>query len=353
VKAKTSLISLGDVAKAAGVSKATTSYVLRNQPGPSPETRERVLRTARELGYIPDARIVSWMAKVREAKVKDLVPLAWLDTNWEKDSWKIYKFHSPYLEGARARARELGYQIEEIWAGQPDMTMRRISQILYQRGIEGVIVTQPAKHIRLNWNYLATVSLEGSLLAPRLHRVMTDHFFNLLLALKVVKRLGYRRIGICFDQAFSRFSNHACYAAINQFLAITPKAERVEPLYYNWKRTPGVEWIRHCRPEVIVCQNSYMVQWAKQAGLRVPEDIGIVHIATDDDVSDWAGIHSKKREIGATAVERVVSLLQNRQFGIPETAVNMVIRGKWQNGCTLLSPKQKFAPRSKSTLKQK
>ena len=81
------------------------------------------------------------------------------------------------------------------------MTMKRVSQILYQRGIEGAIVTHPARHLRLNWNHLAAVSLEGALLAPRLHRVMSDMFFNLLLALKMVKRSGYRRIGICVDQS--------------------------------------------------------------------------------------------------------------------------------------------------------
>jgi hypothetical protein len=46
-----------------------------------------------------------------------------------------------YLQGARERCRQLGYRLEEIWANEPDMTMRRLSQILYQRSIEGVVVT--------------------------------------------------------------------------------------------------------------------------------------------------------------------------------------------------------------------
>jgi DNA-binding LacI/PurR family transcriptional regulator len=46
-----------DVARAAGVSRATVSYVLNDAPGRSlsPETRETVLRVARELGYQPNA----------------------------------------------------------------------------------------------------------------------------------------------------------------------------------------------------------------------------------------------------------------------------------------------------------
>ena len=44
-----------DVARASGVSRATVSYVLNNDPRQSIplETRERVLKVARDLGYRP------------------------------------------------------------------------------------------------------------------------------------------------------------------------------------------------------------------------------------------------------------------------------------------------------------
>ncbi|MCU1599837.1 MAG: galR [Frankiales bacterium] len=50
-------VTSADVARAAGVSRATVSYVLNDAPGRvlTPETRETVLRVARELGYQPSA----------------------------------------------------------------------------------------------------------------------------------------------------------------------------------------------------------------------------------------------------------------------------------------------------------
>jgi DNA-binding LacI/PurR family transcriptional regulator len=42
-----------DVARLAGVTQPTVSRALRNLPGVSPETRERVLAAARELSYVP------------------------------------------------------------------------------------------------------------------------------------------------------------------------------------------------------------------------------------------------------------------------------------------------------------
>ena len=47
--------TITDVAKKAGVSIATVSRILNNQPGYSKKTKERVLQVIQELGYEPNA----------------------------------------------------------------------------------------------------------------------------------------------------------------------------------------------------------------------------------------------------------------------------------------------------------
>ena len=49
-------VTLNDDAKHANVSRALVSIVMRDAPGASSATRERVLTAARELGYRPDVR---------------------------------------------------------------------------------------------------------------------------------------------------------------------------------------------------------------------------------------------------------------------------------------------------------
>ncbi len=45
--------TIHDIARAAGVSKSAVSYALNGQPGVSPETRQRILAYAKELGWHP------------------------------------------------------------------------------------------------------------------------------------------------------------------------------------------------------------------------------------------------------------------------------------------------------------
>ncbi|MFA7345694.1 MAG: LacI family DNA-binding transcriptional regulator [Terrimicrobiaceae bacterium] len=337
-------VSIRDIAKAVGLSKSTVGYALRNHPGVNRETKARVQRAAHELGYAPDARVSSVLAAVRGARTKSPLPIAWLNTTRSESSWRKFKYLSPYFEGAQARAAELGYYVEEFWAGEPRMSMRRISQILDRRGIEGVAVTYPARHVRLNWERLACVSIEGALLAPRLHRVVSDMHHNLLLALKMLKRGGYRRIGICLEKVVDPTTS--IQAAAAYFQMAVPKIDRIPPLFYasdspdDWAAAKKriFAWLSRHRPEVVVGHTSRMAACVGEAGYRVPDEMGVVHLATDDDVADWAGIDSRKRDMGAAAVDLLTSLVQLRQFGLPRAPMDTLIRGAWHPGRTLLLP---------------
>ncbi|WOO43621.1 LacI family DNA-binding transcriptional regulator [Rubellicoccus peritrichatus] len=338
--------SLGEIAREAGVSRSAVSYALRNAPGVSKETRKRILQISERLGYSPDARIASMMARIRETKNKETLPIAWINTAPDIPTWQELKYLSPYFEGAQKRAAEMGYRIDEIWAHTPGTTAKSISRIINQRGIEGVILTYPARRFKLDWNRLAAVSIEGGLITPRLHRVMADSYHNLLLAIKMLQRYGYHRIGICFEKEVDKFSSHSLRAAATYAYATNAKQNKVPPLFYtqrNEKQWPAAKeaianWISKYKPRVIIGHSSQLVEAAEASGRKVPEDIGVVHIATDDDVTDWAGVSSNRRIIGATAVEKIIGLIRIHQFGIPTHSSDTKIRGSWHDGTTLQIP---------------
>jgi len=49
-------LTINDVARAAGVSKGAVSFALNSRPGLAPETRERILKVARDIGWTPSSR---------------------------------------------------------------------------------------------------------------------------------------------------------------------------------------------------------------------------------------------------------------------------------------------------------
>lgn len=340
-----SLVSLSQIAKIAGVSRMTVSYALRNKPEVSGETQQRIMEIAKSLGYVPDARMSAAMMAVRNAKHREPIPIAWINTDVNRDMWK-YPYMRPYKEGAEGRCASLGYRLEEFWVKEPGMTMRRMSQILYQRGIQGIIVAPPDSihlgHIRLNWANFASASFDKAIIAPRLYSISSDCYYNLALSLKVLRRHGYTRIGVCLPQLVLRRSSHLSLAAIEQFQSKIPESERIPPIIHLYKSDAGDEfmkWFARYRPDVVVGQHSRLIEWIVSTGAKVPTDVGVVHMALEDDCADWAGIWCNRREIGATTAETVISQLEHNQFGLPSIPREILIRGSWRYGKTLLCPK--------------
>jgi LacI family transcriptional regulator len=328
----------------------SVSSAIRNRPGVSDETRARILECARQLNYQPDSRVNSWLATVRDTKKKELLPIAWLNIDGRRDIWQTQRYLAPYYDGASRRCEELGYRLE-LFSLENEMTSKRLGQILYHRNIQGVIIAPPQRqhiiHLRLNWQHFAAISFEKALVVPHLFQVAQDSYYNLMLALKMLRRFGYRRIGLLLDQQSDRRSYHACQAAYQYFQMNIAPEERV-PIFIS--KVAGLpkelrSWMRKYRIDAVAGRNDHLVEGVRSFGYRVPEEVGVVHLSLDGDCEDWAGIWSRKDEIGATTVDLLVGLMQNNQFGLPKVARETLLRGIWHPGNTLV-PRKK-APRGK------
>ena len=89
--------TMADVARAAGISTALVSIVMRGVPGASDVTRARVLRIADELGYVPDERA----RKLRQSRSRVLGVAFELQQ----------PFHGDLVERLYAAAAARGYDI--------------------------------------------------------------------------------------------------------------------------------------------------------------------------------------------------------------------------------------------------
>ena len=91
-------VTLADVARESDVSPATVSLVLRDKPGASEETRQRVLETALRLGYAVKPIVqpfettgISNIGVVMKVRPDDLM--------------SVNQFYAPVLAGVRRTAR--------------------------------------------------------------------------------------------------------------------------------------------------------------------------------------------------------------------------------------------------------
>lgn len=89
--------TLEDVARAAGVSRALVSIVVRGAPGASEETRARVLAVAEDLGYRPDVR-----ARLLARNTTHLLGVTYLVTSMH---------HADLLSPIYSTAKALGYEV--------------------------------------------------------------------------------------------------------------------------------------------------------------------------------------------------------------------------------------------------
>jgi len=121
---------LTDVAAQAGVSSGLVSLVLRNQPGPSEQTRTRVLDAARQLGYRAD-RTASLLARRRSRHLGVMMDVR-------------NTFHADLVAELDAAATRAGYDLL-LSTVTPSRDERRAVEVLLDFRCEALILLGPVE----------------------------------------------------------------------------------------------------------------------------------------------------------------------------------------------------------------
>jgi len=353
---------LRDIAARLNLSAMTVSLSLRDRPSIPEATRERVKKVATEMGYRPKALLGAMLADVRRGGSESTV-FAWIDILGPS------QFHAPwfrgYLEGATAKAEELGIRLD-VFSLRERMRTRRLGHILKARGILGVIVGPGGgrQHLNMEWDGFSCLAVGRSLWRPDLHRVVTDDFQNMGIALRQMVHQGYRRIGLYLSPFVDRETQFNYSSRFLKFQETLPKYRQVPILYEA--RIPGQthdpyfqQWLHRWKPDALLCHTKECEAWLQEGGLEVPGDIGLAHLMLSEHVADWSGIDQAHYHLGEMAIIRLLSLVSARDTGIPATPTSISSQGKWVISRTLgrkhpasksspeVKPRKKAAPRSR------
>jgi LacI family transcriptional regulator len=334
-------LTLRDLAAQLGVSHMTVSLALRNDPRLPPATRKRVQAAARKAGYQADAVLSSLMARLRTLREKPVQATLGFVTAWPtRDGWRRTSNHQRFYDGAKRRAGQLGYALDELWLTEPGMTSARMTKILRTRGIRGLILhSLPAIDGRLDlaWAHLACVTKGLTVSHPAVHRVVSSHYEDMQLVLHELERRRYRRIGLVLSEALSVRVDQAWLAAFLVHQNNMLPADRVPALITRTDDEADHfdEWYAAHRPEVILFSDQPVPRWVERLRLRVPADVGLVHLDWSQDVAPLSGLDSAPETVGEAATDLLVGQLQANEFGIPKHEKIVAVRGHWVPGSSV------------------
>ncbi len=131
------LITINDVARAAQVSTATVSLALNGHPCVKQETRERIIRIAKELGYSPN-RLAQGLARRKSGLIGLAVP----------DIESLY--YGKIVRHIDEAAGRNGYQLTLAISNDNPETERKIIGKFIDQQVEGLIVApinQPVRQV--------------------------------------------------------------------------------------------------------------------------------------------------------------------------------------------------------------
>lgn len=330
------VITLKEVAARSGLSLATVSYALRGHAKIPPETRRQVTMVADALGYRPNPRIASLMAHIRRARgpsAGERIAFVWVHTPREETR------HDPFLQevvaGARQRAEQLGYHIEEFWTEQTGMTDHRLSTILKSRGITGVVFS-PVMHevtvtLNFDWSAFACAVIGHARWNPELHHAGHHHYHAMHATLEELRKAGYRRPAVILNPEANERGRRAWQAA---FLAFHPLPRQAPALLLPdlpADATALRQWLARQRPDVLILHRSRMIRqieaWLPASG--APQ---LCALHWSEDLGDMPGIDQRFDLVAANAVDLVVSQLIANETGVPEVPRVTLFPGQWIPG---------------------
>ncbi len=269
--------TIQDIARLAGVSKATVSRVLNHKPDVDPATRERVLRIVTEQGFVPSAAATGLAGRSRMLGV--LVPsLTW-------------PFIPQIMRGVAEVIESSNYELVLYSLSHPKDRASLLDRILATKLTSGLLAIFPgpaAEHVAaLSHGGYPVILIDDQTESKLARWVGVDNVSGGYLATRHLLELGHRRIGyiqgplhyLCAQERYQGYCQALGEAGI------TP-----DPALF-WQGDFEILSGRTCgeailalpdgqRPTAVFASSDLMAYGllavAEEHGVRLPEDLAVI-----------------------------------------------------------------------------
>jgi len=318
--AKKRRATMADVARAAGVSRTTVSFVLNDIPNTSiPEpTRQRILQAAHELDYVPNVQALN-LAKGRTM----LIALVVRQT---PEQMSADAFLGEVIRGATSSLEKERYHLL-VHAAEPGAPRNSTyGQLVRTRKVDGLIIASPLiddPEVKLLHEEGTPIVLNGATHSSDIASVDVDNAQGAYTAVRHLLDLRHRRIGHISNAPFSYTSSSDRLAGYRQALA--EAGIKYDPeLVHSGEFTDSSSYEPMQRlldlpepPTAVFIGSDVVALGAIDAihnrGLRIPDDISVIGF---DDVSlgkylrpPLTTVHLPAYDLGRKAGEMVLRII--------------------------------------------
>lgn len=327
--------TLHDVAREAGVSHMTVSRVVRASKAVRPDTAKKIRSVIDRLGYRPDPAL-SALAAYRQrgggaARGSTLVFIDCDGTPFSRD----------VCTGAREEAALDGYACEQIPLPPSPAAQRRLSHVLFHRGVRGLLFgpsEHPQEFTGWDWPEFAAVSLGALTHRPALHAVSMDYFHGAFSACERLFATGCRRLALIIDphlesRTGGQWLGGYAAAILPRYapLICPPDVRTHAPRLRNWLRRHRIDGALTIHPEI--ANTLHPVPHSAYRPPLPPPPRNRLRIVFLN--SGGAPLHGcpyyalQPPEIGRQGVRLLHHAVLRREFGLPAEPQRVSLRGTW------------------------
>ncbi len=308
------IVSMRDIARATGVSMTTVSRVMSNQGNLSQETRDRIMKTARELGYY-DNRLSSAIRLGRTGTVGVLIDLS-------------VSYYNRLFRGIAGALDERDCLPVVAYRENEDCAM--LHRMIEQR-VDGIIIV-PTQDDSDNQFYCEVMACGIPMIAvdrevpADIDFVGTDDYEGGRCVAEYLYRKGHRRIGYYAGPQLASPARLR-FQGFRNFCLEHPEVSMIQIGEGNWPCMPYEEMIpfleEHTEITAIACHTDYyarqILSAAKLAGISsIPVVCGFGNITSEfPDTIPIPTVEQHPEQQGRFAVERLFLRMKHPEL-VPE-----------------------------------